>query len=322
MKKNVLILMSLINSFSFIIAQDHYTINSLVPTETISKVEIETRTNHTIVPFELLGGLIIVETQINGQPSSCIFDTGAPSIVINKDIELLTTSDDEIRGVTGTMKMRSSIVKDFGMGKLKRQNIDALEVDISHLEKLKQREIEGIVGINVYSQEEVLINYEKSEIEFLPRKHKNKLDGKELITSMPFSMENQLPIIKIRIGKRTYYFGVDTGAELNIIDEHCFIKIKSKHVKVDGERLLTSVDEVEQAFPAILVDQVKIKKQSFAGQEFVIMDLKTFNQNLDIQLDGILGYPFLKDQLVSFDFRRSRLNFWKAKVGEGEIAQR
>ena len=82
------------------------------------------------------------------------------------------------------------------------------------------------------------------------------------------------------------------------------------------EQLMAGVSENKNLVKVATIDQFKIKKQTFNNYDFVFMDLSSFQKSHGFPLDGILGFPFLKENLISFDFRRSKLNFWEEKVEE------
>ncbi len=312
MKHIVLALLCIVSGFSSF-AQG-YSVNSIIPEIKPASSENHTELKDKTIPFNLMGGLIMVQTEINGKASSCIFDTGAPSIVINKDQELMEHPNGTAVGVTGRMKIKSTIVRDFELGGMKKRNIEALEIDLKHLERLKRQPINGIIGVDAYNDEELLIDYQKQEIKVLPRRHRKKFENKKVLVSVPFYMERQLPVIKVKIGKRNFFFGVDTGAEVNVMDSRCMKRLKKCKVEMVGEKTLAGIDQTKNNGKTAKLDAIKIKKQKFENLEVVFMDLSKFNRSHGFQLDGILGFPFLKENLISFDFRGSKLNFWKETI--------
>jgi aspartyl protease len=310
--KNIILLLLWLGGYICSFAQTAYTESSLRPIENQPKFfNKKSIKSDQVIPFQLLGGLIIIDAEIDGVSSSCIFDTGAPAIIINKEkVEM----DDESKfgfGVTGRTKMKSKLIQKFEMGSLKMKNIKALEIDISHIEKMKKASIEGIIGVDAYKKQEVLIDYKNEEIQFLPRKKRKEYGTKKKMATVSFLMEEQLPVIRVKIGKKNFFFGVDTGAEVNVINSQCLKKLKKCKLEMGDEQLMTSISQNKNLVQSTTIDQFKIGKQSFYNNDFVIMDLSQFSLRNGIMLDGILGYPFLKENLISFDFWRSRLNFWK-----------
>lgn len=311
MKTIILILLFLggtVDSFT----QEAFAINSLVSFIDHPKVKNHVANNEQIIPFQLSGGFIMVHAAINGKPSSCIFDTGAPSIILNKDEDLMSDTNDYGISVTGKTKIKSTVVQSFQMGKLKKKNIEAMEIDISHIEEMKNLTIDGIIGVEALKGQEVLIDYKNEEIRFLPKKTKKKSSEKEKIATVSFYMKNQLPVIKVKIGKKRFYFGVDTGAEVNVLNLNSKSKLSDFNLKAGEPKMMTSVSQEKSLSESVIFDQFKVGGQTINDCQFVYMDFAAFNLNNEIQLDGILGYPFLKEHLISFDFRRSKLNFWKA----------
>lgn len=319
--KHIVTLLLCLGGMLSAFSQVSYLVSNQLQEEDYLKPKVFNVEESNVISFSLLGGLIMVDSEIDGKQSNCIFDTGAPSIIINKNNNSIENPDLVGVGVNGTMNIKSKVVKRFKMGKIKRNNVQGMEVDISHLEKLKKQSINGILGVGAYDEEEVLIDYEKSEIQFLPRKHKSHFENKEIISTVPFFIEDQLPVIKVKIGKKTFYFGVDTGAEMNVINTNSLNKLKKCKTSEGDIVSIAGVNPGENIVKSILVDELKIKKQTFDDQKFVVLDLKSFNRTNGYKIDGILGFPFLKENLISFDFRRSKLKFWKKYYfeHEGEI---
>lgn len=291
-----------------IFAQGSFSNSLLIADQQAVKLSVSSKS--TTIPFTLLGGLIMVNTEINGENAACILDTGAPSIIINKSDDLIAQTDGMVEGIYGDLRMKSRVVKRFAMGSLKKKNIEALEVDISYLEKLKAQNIDGILGVSVYEDEEIMINYNERLISLLPKQHRDFYDQKTVSNSISFAMEDQLPVIKVKIGKRFYYFGVDTGAEVNVINKKTLESLKKHRSMSDETQSIAGLGEGSQAAIAA-IHLFKIQEQSFQNQEFVVVDLGDFNESLEIKLDGILGYPFLSEQLISLDFRKSKMRFWE-----------
>lgn len=315
MRKVFILVYSLLLFAGPIVAQNTYTINTLFPDALEKVYTSESFDQESTLAFNLAGGLIMIDAQINGTPANCIFDTGAPSLVINKQKELIR-SGRKAFGVTGEMKMNTCVVNEFQMGGMKKKRVDAMELDISHLEKIKQQTIEGIIGVGAYRQEHIMIDYLTQQISFLPNKFRKKSDHFRMVNFVSFSCEEQLPVIQVKIGNKRYYFGVDTGAEVNVFNKRSLkrlMKNRKKALKVSASKTLAGVNSSTSKANTIIVDDLHIKKQEFADMEFVIMDLGRFNDSMEVPLDGILGFPFLKENLVSFDFRKSRLRFWDLK---------
>jgi predicted aspartyl protease len=297
------------------LAQNTYSVNTLFPDALANFYSSSSISEERTIPFYLLGGLIMIDAQIDGEMSNYIFDTGAPSLVINKKNELIRSSRKAF-GITGEMKMNTCVVDELQVGGVRKKNVDAMELDISHLERVKKQQIGGIVGVDAYRQEHVMIDYLTQQISFLPRKFRKESPYFEMINFIPFICNEQLPIIQVKINGRRYYFGVDTGAEVNIFNKRRLkrlVRNSPKAMRVSESKILAGVNSSESKGSVVIVEELKIKKQSFGSMEFVIMDLGRFEETMDTPLDGILGYPFLKENLISFDFRKSRLRFWDLK---------
>ena len=62
------------------------------------------------------------------------------------------------------------------------------------------------------------------------------------------------------------------------------------------------------------IDRVCIGEQEMPDFEAVLTDLKHINEGLDVNLHGILGFNFLRQQKMAVNYRRQKLYFWQAET--------
>ena len=66
---------------------------------------------------------------------------------------------------------------------------------------------------------------------------------------------------------------------------------------------------------------MKVGKLYYKNQPFAFADLSFLQGENGVQLDGLLGYPFLKEALFSINFRKKQLCKWELKVKNDEPIQ-
>lgn len=266
------------------------------------------------VDFRLAGGLILMNAENDGEKGEYILDTGAPCLILNEVVEKGELNIIAV-GVGGQMKVSESNIKKFRLGKYIKEQIKCLSIDISHIERLKKRKIDGLIGYEMFKDKELLFDYNNLLVSFLDGKRYNEYKGQKRLKTLPFKMHGHMPIIKVSIGNKNFRFGIDTGAEVNVINTEDAKKIKDEFYVKKATSNIQSIDEKKTGVNTIELDRIAVsKKEVYKNLSFIITDLSNFNQAYGVELDGLLGYSFLKERLHSIDFRNKELVIWEEKI--------
>ncbi|MEM9824010.1 MAG: retropepsin-like aspartic protease, partial [Bacteroidota bacterium] len=138
----------------------------------------------------------------------------------------------------------------------------------------------------------------------------------ELEECVPFQLKGHFAVVTVFIDGKRYHFGIDTGAEANVINKKLYGKLKRTAILESHKIAVRGIDHNQLFVRKCLMRNIVIEGQSYPGQEFVFSDLNHLNKAYDIQLDGLLGYPFLKDYLYSLNYQNRELCFWQRKQTE------
>ena len=63
-------------------------------------------------------------------------------------------------------------------------------------------------------------------------------------------------------------------------------------------------------------DEMKMNNQSFKKMKTLIADLSNLMNNYHLKIDGLLGYEFLSKSIISINFKKKELYFWKPVQNE------
>lgn len=265
------------------------------------------------MPFELVGGLIFLDAELGGNCDQYIFDTGAPTLILNSNEHISSQKTTFLGGFSGRIAMVPRQVKGFQMGGVFKKRILAYYTDMSHLEQIKNRTVKGLIGLDAFKKQEILFNYKKQELVILPKKRRKKRINKlREVHSFKFRKQDHIPIVRVKIGKKTFYFGIDTGAEVNIISDRLLKKIKADNIEISKEKkTIRGIDKNSKTVASGTIEKLSMKGKDFYNMEFVFADMAHINQNHTVRIDGILGYPFLSSEIFSIDFKKNRLYIWE-----------
>jgi hypothetical protein len=130
----------------------------------------------------------------------------------------------------------------------------------------------------------------------------------EPLFSVPFTLIDNRPFIEVKIKGHTFHFVLDCGADYGL---------ESKTAKILNQTLTdpqmmgggAGANKV-QVFKTV-VDTAKIGRVAILKTSFLVVDMSEIIANLHLPyLDGIIGYQFMKDYAVQFDYPHHVINFY------------
>lgn len=266
------------------------------------------------IPFKQVGGLILVQAQLNGVKRNFLFDSGAPQLIINS--RYLNKNKNKkmsnIKGVGGAVAdadIENMSVDFYG---IKLQNQDLLTMDLSHLEaSLKTEDIYGLIGYQIIEKYDILFDYENQVLRLIQPAYFKEFKERELIgkktDTVPFSMEKHLPLVEVAIGDKTYKLALDCGAERNLINLEHLTEI-SKHVENLKNETLTGADKHKKEVQSGLLT-IHLGNSTFSNSETLFSDITHLKKGYKTRIDGLLGYPIFSKQLTLLSFNREELLF-------------
>lgn len=201
--------------------------------------------NPVIVPIEVVyGGLVFVKVEINGQPMSMVFDTGAEATVLNSSrlAKLgLTGFGQFATGAGGgdvVLSYVQGVTTKVGGAEVANQIVAAVLLD--PLERPLQRKLDGILGYDFISRFVVELDYKNQEMKLYDRAtYKHTGAG----TPIGVTLEDSTPFIDAKVeipkvGLLEGHFVLDTGC---LCDVQLFAPFVDKH------QLLSALPDAKQA---------------------------------------------------------------------------
>ncbi len=267
-----------------------------------------------IVPFDIEGGLIVIKAKVNDIEGSFIVDTGANGLVLNKHYftpsQLLADRGVGVSGATsevGTLQVDSLFFDEIVFSRMEAQTID-----LRQLENRKNMRILGLIGYKVIRNFEIMFDYRQRFLTF------SKLDKagnillslphtEQKVDSFDFYLGNFIPVIEVKVDKKKKKMGIDTGAEVNLLNVKRSRNIMSnlkiqKTIEMAGANKKTVDALAGKLYRLSLKDRYKC-----AGMSTVVVNFKHLESIYQTKLDGILGYEFLAPWLFSINYKKQRL---------------
>ena len=300
---------------------------SATETRTLNYINIETvpttsKQNVILIPFELIGNLIIVKAKVNEQEGNFVVDTGADIMVLHsrfftKEYPSLDANSVSINDQTEEIKITQVHFKWMGIS---RKNQSARVVDLSLIEKSKGIDILGFIGYPILKDFEVLFDYEEKTLTLFKLNSKgNRLD-KFYLTDEPthqinLEMAYHFPYLTLQNGEESIHLLIDSGAEMNILSPQAEEKLTTSLEYVQTRHLI-GFGQTRIPCKEYLVKNFKLEEMEWQGMHTLIQNMEGFNEFLEMDLDGFLGFEFLSQHKISINFQKRELLIWEQEVEE------
>ncbi len=266
--------------------------------------------------FELAGGLIFIAGDSDApKEGDYLLDTGAPTLILNQK-EKDAFPKAQMVSVNGNAAVGNKKVRDFAVRGVNLGNVNSYTTDLSHLERVKQKSICGILGYKVFRSLELFIDYDKRYLMLFENGasalHREVLPQEEV----KFCQKGHFPIVKVIIDGKKYFFGIDTGAEVNVFDERWLRRMKRKFPEEWTKKTIQGINQGQMTRESCLIPNMKVGQTNYEEMKFVFADLSHLNHSNGFELDGILGFPFLSSGKFSINYKNKRLYRWDNPLEE------
>jgi hypothetical protein len=319
---------------AFVIAhfpQGHFSKDhSAIPVHAVKKINIEIFNQplaendsvSCIIPFSRSGNLILLKAKADTTEGNFILDTGAPGLVLNltyfRDYPGIAGADDNQGGITGNVPTSlHTIVEHFSFGTIQYQQLEADRISLGHIENNKGIKVLGLLGMQLFRQFEMIIDYEQSVI-YLHRISKKEasiyksklLNDTAAYSVLPIEFKENKVLVFASIGGKKLTLLIDSGAESNVLDSRLPNKV-FENVSITKRVLLngTGTKKIEALYGD--ARNVKIGKEQLDSLPVLITNLEKMCFSYDYCLDGILGFDFLSLHKIGFNFVNRKMYIWK-----------
>ena len=262
-------------------------------------------TDNSFDNFQLVGGLVFVEGFMEGEPAKFILDTGSPGLILNKKPK--KNSEQYIAaGLTGNTSIGETIVSELKILNITKSNFTAYQMDLGHIENEILHKFDGLIGGDVFSEGILFLDYKNKKWAI-----KEEINLDEKLLEISFELVEHFLVLKIDIDGKERRFVMDTGAEINLMDEKIFRALDKKMIKSSSELAIQGASQENVGSPCAVIDAIYLNNKEFNNQTFSIIDFGFINEGLDEPFDGLIGFPFFEDKKIAFDFKSEKIYLWE-----------
>ena len=256
------------------------------------------------IPFDLIEGQIILKVRINAINYNFLFDTGAVTIVDN-EIGSLFRSRIKTKNIYDTNRVvkTSSIIKldEISINNLSFENITAVVLDLSYINKNGCIEISGVIGADLMKNKVCQLNYQKKVL-ICSSKITNFKSETLDVSPIKFSIKNngtpKLPIFfnAVKIENIILDTGFLGGVSLRQIDAE----------KIKYDSAVKSHGLIHGAFGSAEDTSYTFKCNNIKSKDGFIADTMIVSYRLKNETPKI-GYSFLRDYITTIDWNNKQI---------------
>lgn len=262
------------------------------------------------VKFRLAGGaqpLLVLSVEVNrGGPYDFILDTGAGTTLLTPELArtLGVKSTGTKKGQTagGTVDVSLAIVDSLGVGELRRTGLNVAILDLSRISQTIGVPLAGDLGYNFLKNFRLTIDFEARELRLDDPKRCEYFGPPPLVERPMLLAHPAKPLILIAVhlnDRGPFQFAVDTGTSTTTIAPRLARELNLRvqpigPVTTGGASISLSAARLA----ALRVGPAEVRDLDVLVGEF----LEMLSQAVGKQLDGIVGYNFLRSFRVAIDY--------------------
>ena len=261
------------------------------------------------VSFRVLGGaqpLLVVPVRVNERgPFAFILDSGAgttlltPALAESLGVESTGTKQGQTAG--GAVEVSLAAVESLGLGDVSRSNLEVAILDLGRISQAIGAPLDGDLGYNFLKDFRLTIDFQKSELRLEDPK-RCEYFGPAPLVELPMRLAHPAkPLILIEVfadDRGPFQFAVDTGTSMSTISPRL-----ARDLGVSAQPIgNVTTGGAAIALSAARLNVLRIGPAAVRDLDVLVGDfLEMLSQAVGNQLDGIVGYNFLRHFRVAID---------------------
>lgn len=266
------------------------------------------------VPFDYSQGEIILKGELDGgEQLFFLLDTGTSDTLIDRRVaaqHLLTKgSTSKISALRGDVATQTTEIARLKIGHLIVNDIDAKIADLSQQSQKLEKNIAGIIGMNVIRNYQLTIDYGTPSLTFADCLLGST--GADM-TVVPL-LDAKDPLVNVTLADHAVLvLLVDTGAALNHLTSGVANRFLTKDNQGSLRKQATGLDGHQIQLGSVTVDSLTLGSQVVPKVTFTYDIERTPASNTISALEeqeaaGVLGNPFWQNFVITLDMHARRL---------------
>lgn len=263
-----------------------------------------TKTTAPAIHFEKAGDLLLVKAELDGNEGVFILDTGAPTLVVNQQSN---QQGIKAKGITGQLSASDTFIKNFRWNNDEWKNLNGLCVDMRHFNDVNKNGVQGLIGYEILKDYEVIVDPSAQTIMLASNRKELPYDPNTVLATLSMHQQDHMPVIELLINGKKILLGIDTGAEINFLDQSLFEKGQIKDFEELGASLVKGLGGNSEKWERkVKVKSTQLGSIHLADQTFTVSDLSALfpHTGEDLKVQGIVGNAFLNQFRYSINYRK------------------
>src|SRR5579871_1060575 len=275
----------------------------------------------TEVPFRLTDGsqpLILLPRHVNGKgPYDFILDTGASMCLLSLELAetagVVGTGTKEGTGAGGAITLSLGMVESLAIGTVEVPNIEVgITDELAKLEAILRAKVDGNLGYNFLNRFQFTLDYSRqvfslSESEPLAE----RAEGLERARTRFRIAHPNKPLILVSTfvnGQGPFQFALDTGASTTVVSTALAQDLGLAMTEFGA--MMGAGGQVKASQAA--VDTLAVGEARHENLAVVVSDfLAMLSQVIGETIEGVIGYNYLRNYLVTIDYPNEMLTLDK-----------
>ncbi|QES88357.1 retroviral-like aspartic protease family protein [Rhizosphaericola mali] len=264
-----------------------------------------------------LNGLIYLSAILNGINGYFMLDSGAPFIILNKrfaDSSGTTAIKMELRGVGGKSPQPIKSVKNqLIIGNLHLDNLDLPAMNMESNSTWEDSTFFGLIGqafLNNYASE---FDFKNNKLVLHSLEAYSNYHEKKMKDSISFKMVRHIPIIRTIINNQSFNFGLDCGANANVVNNSFVDNIGAQFEFDNKDVAINEVAQTQQKNQTGYIKKMQIGNKILLPQYSVVSDasLGYGLNSKNNEVSGLLGIPFLEQFHFIINYKSKNIQILK-----------
>jgi hypothetical protein len=265
---------------------------------------------------------MVIKARVDTTEGNFILDTGAPHLVLNltyfRDYPMTSGHDEEQTSIAGRGGgISKTSVGELTFGTMNFVKLDADVTNLGNIENAKGIKVLGLLGLALFQRCEMIIDFEKSLI-YLHRIGKKEsstykhqmLNDTSHYRIFPIEVSNNRMTTTTEVAGKKLKLVIDCAAESNILDSRLPDKILETITITRRVKLTGPGDKKVDALYGSLTS-MKMGARQIENLPVVIINLEYTCFSDDICVNGVLGFDFLSQHKIAFNFVTRKMYIWK-----------
>jgi len=277
-----------------------------------------------VIPIKRVQNLIVIEARIDTLVGNFVLDTGSPLLVLNKTYFRKgwdRTDKVAANASGGTTSLYQTNVRAFALRELYFEKIQADLTDLGHIENQRGIKILGLLGVNLFTEFEMIIDLHKS-ILYLHRLDENgfvpeveRMVQSAPIIKVPFDFVRNIITMEVVVADKKLIFCLDTGAETNSLSSTLPPKILEVF-RLSKRMVMLGTGGSRSEVLLGTLDEMSVGGKKFKNMHAAITRLQSLSDAYGRSIDGILGNNFLVKGIISINFVRKEFCMYPFDVSK------